>query len=111
MTADRGDGEVVDSLAVVAVGLAGMGTGSEEALATLADLLLKLGVTDPEVLDAAAEAVAALPQPVDETPEERERHAAARELLGVPSAEEELAASLQAREWLQHVAALLRGGA
>jgi hypothetical protein len=49
-----------------------------------------------------------MPQPFDETPEEIERARPIREMFGLPTAEDELTAALQAREWLTGLAERMR---
>jgi len=95
---------IVENLAIVAVALAEDGTPETDALAQLSDELLRFGMTDKSIFRDAAAHVSLLPQPIDESPDEIERASYIRELLDVPSAESQLAATLKGREWLEKLA-------
>lgn len=100
---------LVEGLAAVAISLAEMGTGPDDARSQLLGWLQCQSLHPPDVTvvrDAAA-VVGRFPQPVDEPAEVIERSQHIRQLLGVPSAGEQLAAQLVAREWLQQFAAAM----
>jgi acetyl-CoA carboxylase carboxyltransferase component len=99
---------IVQGLAATAVTIAQMGGTEDDARAQLVGLLRQVGATDADVLIEAAHAMSTFPQPPNESPETIERREPVRQWLGVPSATEELEASLRAREWLQRLAADLR---
>lgn len=97
----------------MAITLSEMGTGPDDARSQLLGWLQRYQLENPAdvgvVRDAAA-AVGTFPQPVDEPAYEIERSQHFRQLLGVPSAAEQLAAQLRAREWLEQLAVALDAG-
>ena len=94
---------IVEGLAAIASTLAEMGTSDDEALAQLRAWIVRLNVNAATIRDAAT-AMSSMPQPLEETAEQTERARPIREMLGVTSAAEELAAALRAREWLEQLA-------
>ena len=95
---------IVEGVAALAVTLAEVGVSQRDALRQLVVNLTQLGALDPLIVRDAVVAVGRLPQPPEETPEETERLRSINERFGVPSAEENLLAALQGREWLEHIA-------
>lgn len=95
---------VVEGLAAMAVTLSEMDASEDEARAQLVTMLQRVGATDVGVVREAAAAISGFPQPLDESAEAIERAEPIRRLLDVPSAAEELQASLRAREWLERLA-------
>lgn len=67
-------------------------------------MMLGVHETDIELLREAALAIASFPQPIDESADELERALPIRTMLGVQSASDQLAAALQARDWLERLA-------
>ena len=92
---------IVNGLAAYAITIAEMGGTETDAHPALLNLMMRVGESDPALLDEAAEAIARFPQPIDAAIDEIESAARVREMLGVRSATEDLEASLRAREWLQ----------
>lgn len=88
---------IVQGLAAWAISLAGMGASEDDVRAQLVGVLQQVRAPDVGVVREAAVMVGRFPQPLDESPEEIERAAPMRELLGVPSAAQELADQLKAR--------------
>jgi hypothetical protein len=99
---------IVEGIAAYAVTYAEMGATENEAVRMLVAHLLRLAGPDPTIIEDAARAVRSMPQPFDETPEEIERARPIREMFGLPTAEDELTAALQAREWLTGLAERMR---
>ncbi|MDP9386855.1 MAG: hypothetical protein M3Q48_02730 [Actinomycetota bacterium] len=96
---------IVEGLAAYAVTMTEMGADEQDVRAKLASELQRFGVDDPVgVLRDSAAAITAAPQPPDETAERLERAQPIRELFGLPSPGEQLAATLRAREWVQRLA-------
>lgn len=83
-------GVIVDGLATMAVTMAEMGATEDEARAQLVVMLQRVGATDVGVVREAAAAISGFPQPLDESAEAIERAEPIRQLLGVPSAVQEL---------------------
>lgn len=96
---------IVEGLGALAVSLAEMGVDEDVARAQLVAMMGRVHEFKPDVLREAAQAISSFPQPLEESADELERTRAIREMFGVPSASEELEASLRAREWLERLAA------
>ena len=98
---------IVFAEGVAAFAIALVRTGTDEATSRHAILrqMSQSQVFVPGILRAAADAIKSFPQPLDETPEEIERTKPIRDLMGVPSAEQELLHSMAARELLERMAA------
>ncbi len=109
MNADRDDVRrvIVDGLAALAVSIAEMGGTESDARLTIIGQMERLRVEDPGLLREAANAIAEHPQPLDEPAATLERREAMYQALGLPTASDQLAASLAAREWLTNLADLL----
>lgn len=105
---------IVQGMAAFAVTFAQMGDSEEEARAKLVGYMqvqLRLNQADAiRVLRAAADSIASSPQPPDDSTERLERGRPIREMLGVPEPSEYLAASMQAREWVQRLATDFESG-
>jgi hypothetical protein len=95
---------VAEGIAALAISYAEQVASEEEWRAALLETLVQLGEANALMLRLAAAAVTSLPEPLDETPEEIESARHIREMMGVRSAEEDLAAVLRAREWLERLA-------
>ena len=102
---------LVDGLAATAVALAERHERETNALGYLRDLAEQMGVRSAPVYREAAAAITRMPQPPLESAEETEQARARRATLGVPSAEDKLAAALLGREWLTRLAEELDGSA
>jgi hypothetical protein len=96
--------KIAEGTAALAISLAEQGASEEVWRAAMLRMLEQLGEANAAIVRLAASAVTSLPEPLDETPEEIERARPFRETLGVRSAEEDLAATLRAREWLERLA-------
>ncbi len=100
---------ILEGLAALAVGTAEMGgTDSEIALA-VSNNMTRLGLGGAEDLRAVVRAIGRLPQPLDQSAEERERRRPIEEMLGLTSAEKQLEAALRARQALESFANELDG--
>ena len=95
---------VVEGLVVTAMTLAERDERDSNALGYLRDLADQVGLRTPAVFRAAAVAITEMPQPPLESADETERARPMRQMLGVQSAEDKLAAALRAREWLVRLA-------
>ena len=95
---------IVEGLAAVAVALAEMGATEAEMQEALERTGALRRPRHAAVLGDVVAAISALPQPLDEPADELERAQPLRDLLGLASLAEELAATLHAREWVQHLA-------
>jgi hypothetical protein len=100
---------VIDGLAETAVTLAERRERESTALGYLRDLSQQVGGRTAQVFREAAAAISRMPQPPLESAEETERALPMRMMLGVPSAEDRLAAALLGREWLTRLAEELEG--
>lgn len=100
---------IVDGLVATAMTLAERKEPESNALAYLRDLSAQAGGRTALVFREAANGITNLPQPPLESAEETERSRAARQASGIPSAEDQLAAALLAREWLTRLAEELGG--
>ena len=98
---------VVEGLAATAVTLAERDEREANALGYLRDLAAQVGQRTPPVFRSAAAAITNMPQPPLESADETERARPLRQMLGVQSAEDKLAAALKGREWLLRLAAEL----
>ena len=98
---------ITEGLAAFADTFCEMGLSDDEVKAGIARqcLALHLHAEDvPTLLRESTEALRRFPQPLVESAEETERGRPIREMLGVTSAEDQLAATLRARELLQRMA-------
>ncbi len=95
---------VVEGLVATALTLAERDERDGNALGYLRDLSDQVGLRTPAVFRAAAAAITQMPQPPLESADATERARPMREMLGVQSAEDKLAAALRAREWLLRLA-------
>ena len=95
---------VVEGLVATAMTLAERDERDTNALGYLRDLADQVGLRTPPVFRAAAVAITEMPQPPLESADETERARPMRQMLGVQSAEDKLAAALRAREWLLRLA-------
>lgn len=102
--ADESEAVVVRGLAFTAVALAERHQAEGTALLHLREFAEQMGACTAPVFRAAAAAVAELPQPPLESAEETERAREERKVRGRPSAEDQLSAALQGREWLARLA-------
>ena len=103
---EEADPRIVEGLAAIAVTVAEMGGTNDDIRAQLISMMFKLHIDDPaEVLRAAAAAVGRLPTPMEESAGDTERQRGLRALLGVTSAEDQLAAGLRGRDMLEKLAA------
>ena len=105
--ADAGDPQISTTLAIVAISVAELAESDDEVQAEVANAMLRLRISDfeaPSVLRAAAASISDLPQPLMETAEETERRRPVRQMLGLQSADEQLAAMLRARQLLEQMA-------
>ena len=100
---------LVDGLAATAVALAERHERESNALGYLRDLAEQMGARNAPVYRDAVAAITRMPQPPLESAEETEAALALRATLGVPSAEDKLAAALLGREWLTRLAEELEG--
>lgn len=94
---------IIEGIAAAAVTLAEMGKSRPQFDEQITTLAASVGAT-AEQIRLAADEIARMPQPVDESAEERERGEPIRQMLGVMPVEEQLVAELRAREWLQALA-------
>ena len=103
---DAENTEIIEGLAAIANGLAEMGESDEEIRRHMRGHLARRQITTeaPAVLRAAAECITRMPQPLLESAEETERRRPIEEMLGLTSAEDQLAAMLRAREVLENLA-------
>jgi hypothetical protein len=104
VTSTDGTHKIAEGVAALAFSHAEQGTSEEEARVVILETLMQLGEANASMVRLAASAVTSLPEPLDETPEEIERARPIREMMGVRSAENDLAATLRAREWLERLA-------
>lgn len=95
------DYAAADGLAAIATTGFEMGQSVEEVERTVLQHWEALGRPD---FHTAAAAIARQPQPLEESAEETARREPFRTMLGVNSAEHELAAALAARELLERLA-------
>ena len=95
---------IVEGLAVLAVSMAGMGRSEQDTRVALVREMAHLGETDISLLREAADAVERLPPPPREPAEKAENAGAVREDRDGEGDEEQRAAALKAREWLQRLA-------
>ncbi len=95
---------IIEGVAALAVTLAEVGVTERDALRQLVVNLTQVGALDLQLVRDAVKAVGKLPQPIEETADETERLRPINERFAVPSAEENLLAALQGREWLEKVA-------
>ncbi len=95
---------LADGLAATAVTLAERDERETNALGYLRDLAAQMGHRTSPVFRAAAAAITNMPQPPLESADETERARPMRQVLGVQSAEDKLAAALKGREWLLRLA-------
>ena len=107
--ADERKRVIIEGLAVTAVTLAERHEREATALGYLRDLAEQAGVNRAGEFREAAAAITQMPQPPLETAEETERALPLRAMLGVQSAEDQLAAALLGREWLVRLADELEG--
>ncbi|MDQ2729677.1 MAG: hypothetical protein M3Y91_17850 [Actinomycetota bacterium] len=87
----------------MAVTLAEMETAPSPALIQLENMAVTFGMTADDVR-AAAVTIASFPQPQEESVEHTERARPIREMLGVTSAHDQLAAAITGRAWLEQLA-------
>jgi len=95
---------IVDGLAATAITLAERHERETTALGYLRDLADQVGARSAAVFRDAASAITNMPQPPLESAEETELALPMRQMRGVPSAEDQLAAALLGREWLSRLA-------
>jgi hypothetical protein len=98
----------VEGLAAMATTIAEMGGSEDDIVKQVGAYMLRIGLATPEDVDAIADAIARLPQPLNESADEIEKARPIREMLNVISAEDQLIASLRAREALRAFAGQLR---
>jgi len=99
---------ILEGLGAMAVTVAEMGGTPQQIAETVGRQMLRFELVTPDdVLDVAA-AISLLPQPLNESAEHRERARPIEKLLGVPSPEQLLVATLAAREALEEFARQLR---
>lgn len=95
---------IIDGLVATAIALAERHEREHTALGYLRDLAEQAGALGADAFREAATAITQMPQPPLESAEETERALPLRAMLGVQSAEDQLAAALLAREWLVRLA-------
>lgn len=83
----------------------------QDIISEAARQLRQFGMLTPDYALAAASAVNALPQPLDEPAEERARREPIEKMLGLTSPEDQLIAAIRAKELLEELARLLADGA
>lgn len=93
------DRTVVEGLAAIATGLAEMSVDDADARTQVRRWIDRLAVDAPTIR-AAAEVIARQSQLLEESAEETELARPIREVLGLTSTKDQLAAALRAREWL-----------
>lgn len=99
---------IVEGLAALTISLVSMGSSADETRAQLMGWAAQLGVADdPRAFRSAAACVRSGPHPLQESAEETERARPIREMLGVPSAEDDLLAEMTAAETLEEIAAAI----
>jgi hypothetical protein len=101
------DQRALEGLAARAVALIELGRTDAEVVADLASYLARFDMRTAEAVRGVAAAIGRLPRPAEQPVDEQERSRPKEQMLGVPSAEEELEAMRRARAVLQEYATYL----
>jgi hypothetical protein len=96
--------KIAEGIVALAVSHAEQGASEEESRTVILKKLTELGEANASMVRLAASAVTSIPEPLDEAPEKIEHARALRELMGVRTADDDLAAMLCARERLERLA-------
>lgn len=98
---------IAEGIGVMAVTIAQMDGTEADVWAKVLQMMVQLRIdeTDGEgLVREAAESIAGLPQPPNDSPEQLERGRRIREMFGLPEPADELASYLRGREWLESLA-------